>query len=394
MVSQAAVRVFLVLGVLWMLAQGSLFLAFGIRHGHDTPRYVEGAIAMLRGELPHGKGGSYLGYAAVVATARLAGLGDGGIILFQVLFSGIAAVATYAIGTKLFDHRTGLVAALLFLGFLKLHPWNFFILTDSLFISLSIISIALVLHARSWPLSVLTAVVLFWTTFLRPNGFIVPLAVVSAALVVWSLQKRFAAVGATILGLDLVAPLLLPVVGGMASHERILLYYKEGTVIPGYEQLRVLPPAAAAAWPTASTSLLKDLARIWILEPVYSLKLAAAKLTAFVLTIRPYHHWWYNLLIAATLYPLYILAALGIRRGSRDQYGKVLLLTFVIMQTLLVMVTFDDWSGRFLLPVLPVVFVFAAATLAPRLPAVLRTAMQAGLPAAVPGLLLGWWRRR
>lgn len=382
MLSRTGMRAFLALGFLWMLVQGSLFLAFGIRHGHDTPRYLEGAATILRGKLPSGKGGSYLGYLAVVAVTRTVGLGDSGIILLHVLLSGLAAVALYFIGVKLFDQRTGLVAAFLFLGFLKIHPWNFFILTDSLFISLSVISLALVMYARSWQHWLLAGLVLVWTTLLRPNAFVVPLTVVGAALAFWWHQKRFAAAAATALGFALAAPLLLPVVSTMASHERLLLYYKEGTIIPGYEQLRVTPPPRAASWPVTSDALLRDLSQFWFAEPVYALKLAAAKLAAFVLTIRPYHQWWYNLLIAATLYPLYILAALGIRRGSRDHYGKVLLLTFVIMQTLIVMVTFDDWSGRFLLPVLPVVFVFAAATLAPR------------LPTAVPAPLLGWWRRR
>ncbi len=382
MVSRTGVRAFLALGVLWALVQGSLFLVFGIRHGHDTPRYLEGAAALLRGEFPSGKGGSYLGYIAVVAVARAVGLGDRGIILFHVLASGLAAVAMYKIGVKLFDHRTGLVAAFLYIGFLKLHPWDFFILTDSLFISLSIVSFALVMHARSWQHWLLAGLVLVWTTLLRPNAFAVPLAVVGAALAFWWYQKRFAAAAATALALALSVPLLLPVVRTMASHERILLYYKEGTIIPGYEQLLVTPPARAAAWPTTGDSLFRDLARVWFEEPVYALKLAAAKLTALVLTVRPYHQWWYNVLIAATLYPLYVLAALGVRRGSRDQHGKVLLLTFVTMQTFIVMVTFDDWSGRFLLPVLPVVFVFSAATLAPH------------LPALVPTQLCAWWRRQ
>ncbi len=121
---------------MWFAMQFWLFYTGGIRPAGDTGRYIGAAEILLSGHLPTGgKAMSYLAYDGFVAIFIAYDWGQAGIVIAQVLISGIAAFTLYLLASQLYDWRAGLLAAFLFVGFPDLQKWNYYILTESLFIS-------------------------------------------------------------------------------------------------------------------------------------------------------------------------------------------------------------------------------------------------------------------
>ena len=96
-------------------------------------------------------------------------------------------------------------------------------------------------------------------------------------------------------------------------------------------------------------------------KPGYFFELLANKLWYLFSHIRPYYTNFHNALSLAFLIPAYFFATLGLPWASPDQRRlRVLLLSTLVCQALITSVTFTDWDGRFLIPLLYVVFLYAA----------------------------------
>lgn len=318
--------------ICWLVVQLGLFGYFGVRHGGDSGRYLGAPQELFAGKIPHGKSASYLGYTAFVAVILALGLGESGIVGTQILISGLAAYYLYRLAEKMYGERAAQLAAFLFIIYLELTIWNIFILTDSLFISLPIIAMFTWIQKRYIIATLLTA----WIVSLRPEGFVFAVAM-ATWLLYWLYQMRqWKWIGGLLLiGLALT-PLAWQVGKQFIAQEELPHHYSIGAVIWNY------PP-------------------MYLKTPANFIKLAASKLIIEIAHLRPYHDAARNLLIMIVLFPLYALAILGWRKPSKIPAAKWILTAWFILKMMVVMVTFADWTGRFLLHVLPVVILFAAA---------------------------------
>jgi hypothetical protein len=102
----------------------------------------------------------------------------------------------------------------------------------------------------------------------------------------------------------------------------------------------------------------------------------------FTLT-RPWYSSGHNALLAAH-YLLYPLAVIGWIRYRRDR--RIALLSIVLLfNALLIGFTYDEWSGRFLVPLFPILILFAASGVA-TLPWMRRPSVHGtGLPSDIRG---------
>ena len=60
------------------------------------------------------------------------------------------------------------------------------------------------------------------------------------------------------------------------------------------------------------------------------------------------------------LYPSYLFSIITVRRYKIEQSAKVFISTFILSQAAVVALYMEDWDGRFLLPVIPFVFLLAS----------------------------------
>lgn len=320
-----------ILVLLWLVVQLGLFSYFGVRHGGDSGRYLGAPQELLAGNFPSGKSLSYLGYTAFVGVILSLGLGEAGIVGAQMIVSGLAAYCLYRLVENMYGQRAGIIAAFLFIVFLELAIWNVFILTDSLFISLPIIAT----YAWTQRRFVIASLLTIWIISLRPEGFVFAGALLTW-LLYWLYQRRQWRWIAAILLLGLaLTPVAWRVGKQFIAQEELPYHYSVGAVIWNYPSF-------------------------YLTSPTF-IKLAASKLIVEVAHLRPYHDAARNLLIMLVLFPLYALAILGWRRPSEIPAAKWILTAWFILKMMVVMITFADWTGRFLLHVLPVVILFSAA---------------------------------
>jgi Dolichyl-phosphate-mannose-protein mannosyltransferase len=355
-----AVRAGVAIAVAWALVQAVLFGRLGVRAGGDTGRYLDAANALLRGAWPAGKAGSYLGYDLFVAAFVGSGLGTGGVVAGQVALTALAAYCLYRLAARAYDHRAGVLAALLYVTCPVIHAWNFYVLTESVFVSTAIVATCLLVEARSpWRQAVALLAVLFAST-VRPNGLVLLLGVATCALLSLWRARRYAVLGIVALGAALLAPGAATAVGGMLGQQGLVEEYLRGTIIWGYDDLRLsVPPAIQAARPGSNP--IGQVLGMAVREPGYFLELAGLKLGYEYAQARPYYSTGHNAFLVATLLPTYALALWGVRRTPTVPAARVLPLAAVLFQSLAIALTFADWDGRHLLVILPFVFMFAAA---------------------------------
>jgi len=348
----------------WLVLQILFLNQEWIRYGNDSPRYLRAAEEILNGHLPAGKAASYLGYDAFVALFLGIGTTPLTIIIAQMIVSAIAGWCLYRIGTLLYDWRVGLTAASCYLLYPSIQMWNVYLLTESLFVSSVIIALYFVMTAHSGALSSIAAATgsVIFATSVRPHGVVLPIAVVVFVLtsLLWRGERMavwlIAGVAATLI------PVAYILLGRMLEFESPLEHFLSGTVIWGYDALRLDPPDEInpSKWPV---NPIAQIALFAAHEPIYFGKLVAAKAVLCLARLRPYYSELHNAVIVLTLAPLYILAIIGIRIRPKVPPARWLLLSLWVLPVLVVSVTFADWDSRHSLVTLPVVFVLAAAGL-------------------------------
>jgi hypothetical protein len=359
---RALLRGALLVGAVWAAGQALLLVTVGPRLGGDSARYLDEAAIWLSGARPASHALLFSTYSLYVAACLGAGLGTVGIVLGQVALSGAAAWWLYRLAALLYEPRVGLLAALLYVGYPELQIWNVYLLTESLFVSLTVLALFLLVRADRPGAWVVAALATVAAAGVRPHG----LALLGAAAgfglaTLWRARRpaalalvALAAVAAGVAGWIAIGGML----GGWLRPARFL---QRGVVIWGYPAAAVprsVPPAGDAL--PAGNALWEVVAAIWA-HPGHALHVATLRVGYEWVHARPYYSTVHNAVILATLLPLYALAAWGLRGSVRRPGARGLLLGLLGLQSLIVALTFADWDGRHLLVMLPPVFVFAAA---------------------------------
>jgi hypothetical protein len=112
--------------------------------------------------------------------------------------------------------------------------------------------------------------------------------------------------------------------------------------------------------PDATHSTLVSVFLFASYNPVYFLKLFFLKLFLFLGNVKPYFSVLHNTVIVLILYPLYFFSVKGFLKFPSHRKEKYFVAGFVIAQALTVALTSENWDGRFLVPLLPFVFLLAA----------------------------------
>jgi hypothetical protein len=346
--------VVLLLILLWLTINLLLLGYLGIRTGSDTEVYEAMAYALLDGDLPEGRLLWYISYIALLAAIFKLGGNFAWVVGIQILLSGVAAIfLAQAIKKMSGDTRISLVAVFMYLAWVKIHQWNIFIYTESLFTSLAVISFAaFVLSRRPWQ-HVLSALLVALTFFARPTGFSFLAGWLVYGLVAvpmaqkWKWATVMIAVGGALLLLNL-----------MLKDFVLVESYAKGEIIYPAINLGLQPPAHIQVPGDEYGPLVRLGLFVWH-QPGYFIKISLIKLLLFFANAKPYFSLLHNALIVLLLYPLYFFAVIGYRHFPSSQL-KYFILGFIGSQAATVMLTTNDWDGRFLVLALPFIFMMSA----------------------------------
>jgi hypothetical protein len=347
---------FVSLFLLWLFIQTALFLKFGARTSVDSELYLTDATHLLRGQLPEGRSIWYISYSAFLALTFFCGGNNSVVIFVQILLSGVATFCLYQIAMEVYGKRNvAILAVLFYLLWIKIHEWNTFLYTESLFTSCSIISFAVLMKSKLTWHYVVAGLLFLFTFFIRPTGFALVIGLLCYGLS--SLKKE---------NLKRVIP--LGFIGAIGVVVLLIGMLESFTLIESYSKAEIIYPNITLGIevpldlyiPDADHSTLVRVFLFAFYNPVYFLKLFFLKLFLFLGNVKPYFSALHNTAIVLILYPLYFFAVKGFLKFPAHRKEKYFVAGFVIAQTMTVALTSENWDGRFLVPLLPFVFLLAA----------------------------------
>ncbi|QKG53619.1 hypothetical protein [Hymenobacter sp. BRD67] len=378
------VHPWLLLG-LWLLVQAGFLLKFhGPHYANDSARYLNYAANLATHgyyQLEPGAASAtianngvdtfqyehnqrYILYPWFQSVWLRLHAGWWGIVLAQLAVSGVAARALYAAVRRLAPGgRAAAVATALFIAWPDVQQFNCYLLTESLFISLSVLSFWALVRVRAggWGAWVLLVSLLLLTALVRPNGFVVAGAAGVAGLAVLYTRQRRLFWGAIGLGV-----LAVPLVVWWLNYQLISFFivetYQRGELMFA-TPVWAIHPGAPLDMPPAGIGQMSRVLYFAAHNPGFLARLMLGKLLVFFSSVKPYYSLGHRLLSVLVLWPLYWLAVRAIRRADVWLPARAFLAGVPLLQAAVVMLTVDDYDVRFLAPVLPFVFGLAALQL-------------------------------
>ncbi len=328
-----------------------MWFVIGIHQGGDTPFYFAGAKTLLEGAPLTGTAIAYAGYMVFVAIHQFFGLGDLGIILSQVALGVLVTVALYDLGCRLAGESAGIIAASLYAVNADLARYHFYILSDSVFTSTLLLTAYAAYRAstssRSW--LVLAGLLSVALAFLRINGwlmmpaFLIFLVFMNAPrlrLKFWAASGVIVVVAAA--GLVQTISLSGNRGGGI---DRLLV---QGEVVWGDPSSKIpMPPVGGL-----SGEGLSDAPRYCVRHLTSCVRLMGSRVLVALAHIRPSYPTMRNLAVVLSFPILYLLAAIGFFSRMPLPFTQ-LSLSLIALQLSMVGLIGADWSGRFLLTVVP-----------------------------------------
>ncbi len=315
----------------------------------------------------------YLGYVLFVTVAKSLWNDIQMIVLLQILFHAIGVAALYYSSRYLFNNRLAAWgAALLLMLWPDMLFWNFMVMTESFCTSFTcLVILLLVLHVKKqWPmLWLLPAILLLF--FIRPTGIAVLVAFGLMLASIYQLYLVKYRTALVIVGLALVAGLYL-LINGMLDTFVLVENYATGEIVylaaslpdnyPGKEMILLAPQDLTI--PDAGLSPVVRLLLFIVYNPWYFAKLSGMKLFYFLTHTKPYYSPIHNLLLLLVLLPLYFSTAKTIISNTIMRPLRVFLITFFVVHCVIILFTIEDWDGRFLMPLLPFVFLLGSRGMA------------------------------
>jgi len=329
---------------LFIAALAVLWASRGIHDDKEALKYVGCAQDLLRGDA-RDLIGSYKAYAGyVLFLVPFVALGMPWLaVVAQAVLAVLAAIALARLVERISGStRSGTVALIICFFCYPFQEWVLALYTESFFASIAVLFLERVTRPgpTRWVVFALAALLLV----ARPIGvlFVLP-------ALIWRMRWPFE-VPSTLRPVAYAAVLVLVLLApGVARHQLGVIV--EGHVICGF------PERPGALIGFHGTTVFEAQMALFH-EPVYAAGLFARRtLSLFTLT-RPYYSQGHNLLLLP-YYGLFVLALAGWWRRREHPYVGLLSAIF-LLNTALIGFTYDEWNGRFLVPLWPIVVGFAA----------------------------------
>jgi 4-amino-4-deoxy-L-arabinose transferase-like glycosyltransferase len=355
---------------LWLLVQAAFLVRYhGPHFANDSAPYLEYAHNIAeRGYFEPGHYRRYILYPLFESLFLRLGWGWWGIIAGQLLLAALAARALYGATHRLTPsggRRAAALASALFILWPETQQFNAYLLTESLFISLSVLALAAFVRARRGRLSdyLLLAVLLLLCALARPNGFVIAVAAGLAGLLTLAYRPNKRLFWLMLLALGALSPVLWRLLNYQLATYTLIETYQRGDLMFLVKDWAV-HSARPLALPPPGLSPVERLAYFYWHNPVVGLRLVLGKLFVFASGLKPHYSLVHRAMSVLLLWPCYWLAARAARQRLVWRPARLLLVLVPVLQAGIVMLTVDDYDVRFLAPVLPFVFVLAGLQVA------------------------------
>ena len=345
--------------ILFCLVQAGMVAYFGIYTQEEATKYIyEADHFREHGVFSQPKYVFYSGYIFLWVLMDWLHAGDVGVYICQLLLNALATICFYRLAEKISsDKKAAFISTALLILCIPFQKWTAYLFTESIFFSLVII-FAYVLfnqykNANTRPLLLLLLLLLLIIS--RPTGMLViPASLILASHYLWVNGRKWLTLAVWLPGIAGLVLLLDTAIRGKGEFDFIKPFIEEH-VICG------LPREVGYGRDNYGNSLGALLS--YILQHFGDfIKLGVLRLIAFFGMVRTYYSTAHNALLIAGFYPVYVLSGFGVGFiKKRAKPFHVFALSLIATFAASVILTCDDWHSRFIMPVMPLIFIYAGA---------------------------------
>ena len=348
--------------IFFCLVQAGIVMAFGVYDKEEAVKYIyEADFFMQAGHFSQPKYVFYSSYIFLEILAVKLHAGLIGVYIFQLLLNALATWCFFKLAFKISANRSAAyISTLLLILCIPFQKWTAYLFTESVFFSLVIIYTYLLFaqfrKANMRP--ILLFLLLFLLIISRPTGMLViPASLLLASHYLWVNGKKWLLLAVWLPGLAGLALLLDTAIKGKGEFDFILPFL-EGHVICGLNPVHEGSPEVTI-YGEYKQGLWALIVFIFNNFPDV-LRLSFLRLGAFFGMVRTHYSTLHNILLIAGFYPVYLLSCFGfgfIKRRAKP--FNVFAITLIATFAASVMLTCDDWHNRFIMPVMPLIFIYA-----------------------------------
>lgn len=337
----------------------------GVKLGNDSYWYLREAANIIEGNASITDYKSKFGYIFFLLPFVYFDIPLVFIVFIQILLTGFSAWCLYKITSKYFCKLSGIICIALFLFYFPLQIRNFYILTEMLFIDLTIIlTYLLVFYKRFYFPSIF--LLICGLISIRPNGILYLFSILMCSFIFFIKYKKYVYLSGYLLILFIaVIPIINLLNNYMADLDLIGAITTKGIIWGwSFEHNRICENDGSCLSfefvnNNYQNNVLGFFQFIWtnIINFFYVFLL---KIFWLLARIRPYYsdlHNSYILIFNLIFYPGFIY---GFIKRPKNKFSLSVIIFFIILSLLLVGLSFADWSGRFSLYFLPLIMIFTS----------------------------------
>lgn len=329
----------LFLGIIWVIVQWTLFLQYGFNTEFEGLKYQDDA--QLLGDSFQIKTSRlfYALYPLIIVFFIKINLGVKAVFIFQLLVNLVSTYFFYKLSMRWFSNiYWAIFTTILLLFTVQIQMWNYFLFTESLFISGLIIYTYILFFADlSRVISIFKLGILFIAlSFLRPTGILLLVPTILYFIYNRNRIKTIVIYTGIVFGLLIVGFNVVFSTGQF--QEYVSMAWSNGWVIWGYDGFENIL-LEEGGWK--------------------AIKLIYYRIFYYLSMIRPYYSDSHNIIMTA-FYPVYILALLGMFSPVKKYRSEIyFVIAIIAVFSLFSIFTFINWHGRFIAPILPFIILIA-----------------------------------
>lgn len=332
-----------------------------INYGKDSILYIEKANLITQfqfNSIPISK----LSYIFLLSIPIILNLNFSVIVILQFFTTIYSSFCLYKIGSKLFSKETGIISMFLFLTYLPVQLRNFYLLTEILFINISIILTYLILFKKNHKLTIIFLIIFF--LFLRPQSILFLSSLGISFLTYSYLIKKKNLLIKIDFFVWLIIILFLVYFLNMITKEYDLISSLSRGIIWGYSfdsnSICSKNCVDGLKNPELFQKNLFGLIKYFLENFFILIKIFFFKITLFLTGWRPYYSNIHNTYLLLIHFIFIFSFILGLIKIKNYNYYVFFVLTYLIILSTSVGLTFADWSGRFIMNLIPFIIVVSS----------------------------------
>lgn len=355
---------FFLLAITWLLMQILFYRQYGIVTDLEAVKYINEANHFLAtGKYSSNNFLFYSTQIMLIAFCLKLKIGFWFIVLLQIIVNALSLFCFYKM-VKLIskNYLLPFLSTLYFLLFYYYHLYNTYLFTESLFFSFSVIYTYFLFTRDKLDFKNGLIILLFLSLlyFTRPTGiFFIP-ATYLFLIIKFFPKKAFTIVLVStvfaITGLFFLFNYSL----GSGGEFNFLLPYQKEMIICGVPTILYSHNITIPVERNSFQGLFYLITHHFDLFFTLSIK----RLSAFFGVSRTYYSLFHNIFVSVYFYSIYLIILLGIINLFKKNKAEVwFLITNIALMAITVMVSCDEWHGRFILSLLPFFLLLAVISI-------------------------------